>query len=238
MCGRGSVLLEVPSWKRSLELLGHGVRSSSGSPGDIIICCCRGHEMGGGGSSRGAVRRRPRGQEAGVDVRDDASTRDRDLGHILVQLLIGPNGQLDVAGHDAVLPLVLHSIASQLQDLSCHILNDGGEHHTARQTDALRIASALQVLREAVDGKGELGPLLDAGSLGSLVILRSGLRSLAGLDLFRFLIIHASLVLSDFDLLLAGLLALKFHSGGHSLNKVVVRGNCRGTCGGPRKLCC
>ena len=46
------------------------------------------------------------GQEHGLDVREDSALGDGDSGEQLVQLLVVPDGQLEVAGDDAALLVV------------------------------------------------------------------------------------------------------------------------------------
>ena len=67
------------------------------------------------------------GQEHGLDVGEDSTLGDGDSGEQLVQLLVVPDGQLEVTGDDPGLLVVTGSVASQLEDLSGEVLHDGGQ---------------------------------------------------------------------------------------------------------------
>ena len=58
------------------------------------------------------------GQEHGLDVGEDSALGDGDSGEQLVQLLVVPDGQLEVTGDDPGPLAVTGSVASQLEDLS------------------------------------------------------------------------------------------------------------------------
>mmetsp|Transcript_75047 Transcript_75047/g.243964 ORF Transcript_75047/g.243964 Transcript_75047/m.243964 type:complete len:262 (+) Transcript_75047:60-845(+) len=94
-------------------------------------------------------------EEHGVDVGDDTASGDDDVGHVLVQLLVRADGKLDVPRDDAVLLLVLRGVARELQDLGGDVLDDGGHEDGAFDSDSLRVASSLQLLREAANRKDE-----------------------------------------------------------------------------------
>ena len=66
------------------------------------------------------------GEEDGLDVGQDTSLGDGDTGEKLVQLLVVPDGELEVTGDDSGLLVVTGSVASQLEDLSGEVLHDGG----------------------------------------------------------------------------------------------------------------
>merc|ERR1712186_143414 len=67
------------------------------------------------------------GQKDSLDVGEDSALGDGDSGEQLVQLLVVPDGQLEVAGDDPSLLVVAGSVASQLEDLSSEVLHDGGQ---------------------------------------------------------------------------------------------------------------
>ena len=58
------------------------------------------------------------GEEDSLDVGEDTALGNGDAGQELVQLLVVPDGQLEVTGDDPGLLVVTGSVASQLQDLS------------------------------------------------------------------------------------------------------------------------
>ena len=67
------------------------------------------------------------GQKDSLDVGEDSALGDGDSGEQLVQLLVVPDGQLEVTGDDPGLLVVTGSVASQLEDLSSEVLHDGGQ---------------------------------------------------------------------------------------------------------------
>ena len=67
------------------------------------------------------------GQEDSLDVGQDSTLGDGDSGKQLVQLLVVPDGQLEMTGDDPGLLVVTGSVASQLEDLSGEVLHDGGQ---------------------------------------------------------------------------------------------------------------
>ena len=62
-----------------------------------------------------------------MDVGKDTALGDGDLAEKLVQLLIVADGKLKVTGDDTGLLVVAGSVASQLEDLSCQVFEDGCE---------------------------------------------------------------------------------------------------------------
>ena len=95
-------------------------------------------------------------QQHRVDVGQDTAGSDGDSAQQLAQLLIVAHGQLDVAGNDAGLLVVAGSVACQLQDLSCQVLQHcsqvhwGTSAHTAgvlhTQRDTLNMMKAATQL--------------------------------------------------------------------------------------------
>ena len=67
------------------------------------------------------------GEEDSLDVRQDTSLGDGDTGEQFVQLLVVPDGQLEVTGDDPGLLVVPGSVAGQLEDLGRQVLHDGGQ---------------------------------------------------------------------------------------------------------------
>ena len=69
-----------------------------------------------------------------MDVRHDATSRDGRLDQS-VQLLVSPDGELEMSGGDSLHLQILTGIAGQLEDLSSEVLQDsravdssGGPH--------------------------------------------------------------------------------------------------------------
>eukprot|EP01085_Mycamoeba_gemmipara_P002881 Mycagemm_TRINITY_DN8782_c1_g1::TRINITY_DN8782_c1_g1_i1::g.2881::m.2881 type:complete len:162 gc:universal TRINITY_DN8782_c1_g1_i1:529-44(-) len=92
-----------------------------------------------------------------VDVGEDTTRGDGDVGQELVQLLVVADGELDVAGDDASALVVARSIAGKLEDLSHEVLKDGGEVHGGTSTNALSIAALAEVTVDTTDGELETG---------------------------------------------------------------------------------
>ena len=60
-----------------------------------------------------------------VDVGDDSTASDGGLDQS-VQLLVSPDGELEMSGGDSLHLQVLTGVAGQLEDLSREVLQDGG----------------------------------------------------------------------------------------------------------------
>lgn len=98
------------------------------------------------------------GEEDGLDVGEDTTLGDGDTGEQLVQLLVVPDGQLKVTGDDPGLLVVTGSVASQLEDLSCEVLHDGGHVDGSSSSDALSVVSLPQQTVDTSDGELKSGP--------------------------------------------------------------------------------
>ena len=96
------------------------------------------------------------GEEDGLDVRQDTSLGDGDTGEQLVQLLVVPDGELEVTGDDPGLLVVTGSVAGQLEDLSGEVLHDGGHVDGGASSHPLGIVA---LAKQPVDpSNGELEP--------------------------------------------------------------------------------
>ena len=80
-----------------------------------------------------------------MDVRDDSSTGDGCLDQG-VQLLVSPDGELEMSGGDPLHLEILTGVTSQLEDLSSEVLQDGravdssgGSHSARAKTPALQM---------------------------------------------------------------------------------------------------
>ena len=67
------------------------------------------------------------GQEDGLDVGEDSTLGDRHPGQQLVQLLVVPDGQLEVPRDDPGLLVVPGSVAGKLEDLGGEVFHDGSK---------------------------------------------------------------------------------------------------------------
>lgn len=72
------------------------------------------------------IRRRERGL-TGMNIGQNTTLGNRDVTQKLVQLLIVADGELEMTGDDTGLLVVTGSVASQFEDLSSQVLEDGGE---------------------------------------------------------------------------------------------------------------
>ena len=93
------------------------------------------------------------GEEDGLDVRQDTSLGDGDTGQKFVQLLVVSDGELKVTGDDSGLLVVTSSISSQLENLSCEILHDGGHVDGGTGSDTLSIVSLPQKTMDTSNGE-------------------------------------------------------------------------------------
>ena len=111
------------------------------------------------------------GEEDGLDVGEDTALGNGDTAQQLVQLLVIPDGQLQVAGDDPGLLVVTGSVASQLEDLSSEVLKDSSQVDGSTSTHALSIVAFAQ---ETVDtSNGELKSRAAGSALGLSLRLSS-----------------------------------------------------------------
>ena len=104
------------------------------------------------------------GEKDSLDVGEDTALSDGDSGEQLVQLLVVPDGQLEVAGDDPGLLVVAGSVASQLEDLSGEVLHDGGQIDGGSGTNTGGVVTLPQ---ETVDtAHGELESSTAGAGLG------------------------------------------------------------------------
>jgi hypothetical protein len=95
-------------------------------------------------------------QEDGLDVGQDAALGDGDAGQQLVQLLVVPDGQLQMTGDDTSLLVVTGGVACQLEDFGGQVLHDGGQVDGSAGSDALGVVA---LAKETMDSAhGELEP--------------------------------------------------------------------------------
>lgn len=90
-----------------------------------------------------------------MDVGEDTALGDGDVAKELVQLLVVPDGELEMTGDDAGLLVVAGGVSSQLEDLSCEVLEDGGEVDGSTGTDTLSIVALSEKTVDTADGESE-----------------------------------------------------------------------------------
>lgn len=88
-----------------------------------------------------------------VDVRQDTTLGDGDVTQELVQLLIVPDGELQVAGDDTGLLVVTGGVASQLENLSSEVLENGGQVDGCTGTDTLSVVALAEKTVDTADGE-------------------------------------------------------------------------------------
>ena len=95
------------------------------------------------------------GQEDSLDVREDSTLSDGDSGQELVQLLVIPDGKLEVTGDDPGLLVVTGSVTGQLKDLSSEVLHDSGQIDRGTSTNTGGIVSLAEQTVDTSNGELE-----------------------------------------------------------------------------------
>ena len=95
------------------------------------------------------------GKEESVDVGEDTAAGNGGVGHQLVELLIVSDGELNVAGHDSGLLVVLGGVSGELEDLSGEVLKDGSEVHGGTSANSLGEAALLEEAGNSANGELE-----------------------------------------------------------------------------------
>jgi len=106
-----------------------------------------------------------------VNVGKDTALGDRDMAEQLVQLLIVPDSELEMAGDDACLLVIAGSVASQLEDLSCEIFKDGSQIDGSTGTDTLSVVALAEQTVDTTDGECQTG----LGGTGLRILGTAGL---------------------------------------------------------------
>jgi hypothetical protein len=97
------------------------------------------------------------GQRTLVNVGEDTTLSDGDVTEKLVQLLIVPDGELQVARDDTGLLVVASSVASQLEDFGSEVLKDGSEVDGSAGTNTLSVVALAEQTVDTTDGESETG---------------------------------------------------------------------------------
>jgi hypothetical protein len=93
------------------------------------------------------------GDKENVDVGEDTTSSDSGVAEKLVQFLVVADSQLDVAGNDSGLLVVLGGVTGELEDLGGEVLKDGSEVHGGTGTNALGEAASLEEAGDSADGE-------------------------------------------------------------------------------------
>ncbi len=107
------------------------------------------------------------GQKRDLDVWQNTSLRDGHLGEKFVQLLVVPDGQLEMSGVDPLFLVVTGSVSSQFKDLSGQVFHDGGQVHWSTGSDAVSVVAVLHETVNAPHGELETSTARSALSLGT-----------------------------------------------------------------------
>lgn len=92
-----------------------------------------------------------------VNVGEDTTLGDGDVSEKLVQLLVVPDGELEMAGNDTGLLVVAGSVTGQLEDLSSEVFKDGSEVDGGTGTDTLSVVALAEKTVDTTDGESETG---------------------------------------------------------------------------------
>lgn len=95
------------------------------------------------------------GEEYSLDVGQHTTLSDGDTGQQLVQLLVVPDGKLQVTGDDPRLLVVPGSVAGQLEDLSCEVFHDSSEVDGSSGSDTLGVVALAEETVDTSDGELE-----------------------------------------------------------------------------------
>jgi hypothetical protein len=90
-----------------------------------------------------------------VNVGEDTTLGDGDVSEKLVQLLVVPDGELEMTGNDTGLLVVAGGVASQLEDFGRKVLKDGSEVDGSTGTDTLSVVALAEETVDTTDGEGE-----------------------------------------------------------------------------------
>ena len=90
-----------------------------------------------------------------VNVGEDTTLGDGDVPKKLVQLLVVPDGELEMAGNDTGLLVVTGSVTGQLKNLSRQVLEDSGEVDGSTGTDTLGVVALAEKTVNTTDGESE-----------------------------------------------------------------------------------
>lgn len=92
-----------------------------------------------------------------MNVGEDTPLGDGNVAKQLVQLLIVPDGELEVSGDDAGLLVVAGSVASQFEDFSGKILQHSRQVDRGTGTDTLSVVTLAQETMDTTDRERETG---------------------------------------------------------------------------------
>jgi hypothetical protein len=92
-----------------------------------------------------------------VDVGEHTTLGDGDVTEELVQLLIVPDGELEMTGDDTGLLVVTSGVTGQLEDFGSEILEDGSEVDGSTGTDTLGVVALAEKTVDTTNRECETG---------------------------------------------------------------------------------
>lgn len=98
------------------------------------------------------------GEKNSLDVGEDTTLGDGDSGQKFVQLLVVPDGQLQMSGDDSGLLVVSGGVTCQLKNLSGEVLQNGSQVDWGSGTDTLGVVAFTEETMDTSDGELKSGP--------------------------------------------------------------------------------
>lgn len=86
-----------------------------------------------------------------MNVGQDTTLGDGDVTQKLVQLLVVPDGELEMTGNDTGLLVVAGGVAGQLEDLGSEVLEDGSEVDGSTGTNTLSVVALAEQTVDTTD---------------------------------------------------------------------------------------
>ena len=90
-----------------------------------------------------------------VNVGEDTTLGDGDVSEKLVQLLVVPDGELEMTGNDTGLLVVAGSVTGQLEDFGSEVLENGSEVDGSTGTDTLSVVALAEKTVDTTNGESE-----------------------------------------------------------------------------------
>jgi hypothetical protein len=92
-----------------------------------------------------------------VNVGENTTLGDGDVTEKLVQLLIVPDGELEMTGNDTGLLVVASGVTGQLEDFGSQVLEDGSEVDGSTSTDTLGVVALAEKTVDTTNRECETG---------------------------------------------------------------------------------
>jgi hypothetical protein len=92
-----------------------------------------------------------------MNVGENTTLGDGDVTEKLVQLLIVPDGELEMTGNDTGLLVVASGVTGQLEDFGSQVLEDGSEVDGSTSTDTLGVVAFAEKTVDTTNRECETG---------------------------------------------------------------------------------